>query len=132
MAFENLLQLANDLEWLGCELESVGHRHALEGYPHAGLAWQEFRDKQKGVLRTCDKLEHELEGTVRFDAEKLVGVAFPLDDALNVVAGLLEAVEQVKFLAVYQVHELPEAVRSFNRLLRDEFGEVPRPAAMQG
>ena len=49
-----LLQLAQDLEWLGCELEFIGHKHALEGFPESGPSWDQFREKQRGVLATAN------------------------------------------------------------------------------
>ncbi len=132
MAFESLLQLANDLEWLGCELEQVGHRHALEGYPHTGSTWQEFAEKQKGVLATCDKVERELKSAVRFDPQALVGVEFQLEDAIEAIARLLENVEGIKYAAVYEVHRLPEAVRSFNSMVHEGFGPTIMPTLAAG
>jgi hypothetical protein len=132
MAFENLLRLANDLEWLGCELEQVGHRHAVEGYPHAGPVWQDFVEKRKGVLLTCDKIERELTGTVRFNTQNLLGLAYSLDDALDDAARLLEAVEEIKFTTVYEVHSLPEEVRNFNRMVHDGFATAAMPEAIPG
>ncbi len=131
MAFENLLHLSNDLEWLGVELEQIGHVHALQGYPHAGETWKEFQEKQKGVLLTCDKIEHQLKDTVRYDTGKLVGIALPVDDALNAIAQLLEAVEKIKWMAVYQVHDLPEAVRCFNQMVHGAFGQAAPTGATE-
>ena len=64
MAEPTILQLAQDLEWLGCEEEHYGHKHAMEGFPEAGPSWDTFREKQRGVLITADKIERELKNAV--------------------------------------------------------------------
>jgi hypothetical protein len=110
-----MLQLAQELEWLGCELEYLGHKHALEGFPEAGATWDTFREKQRGVLVTADKVERELKTAVRFNPQRLVGVEFPLDATLNSVAALLQAVEDIKVCAVYAVQQLPRRVRAFTK-----------------
>jgi hypothetical protein len=84
-----LLQLAQDLEWLGCELEYVGHKHALEGFPESGQTWDQFREKQRGVLATADKVERELKNFVRFNPTRLVGVEYPIAQSLDSITGLL-------------------------------------------
>ncbi len=128
MSTERLLQLAQDLEWLGCELEYLGHRHALEGFPGSGPAWQTFVEKQRGVLATCDKVERELKDAVRYNPASLVGVDYPLDASLDAVTHLLGAAEDIKQTTVDTVHELPSKVREFHRLVRETFasGRVAR------
>jgi len=116
-----LLQLAHDIEWLGCELEYCGHRHALEGFPGAGPTWDEFLQKQTGVLKTATKIERELKNWVRFNPQDLVGVDYPLDVALDSIAQLLKAVEEIKQSALYTVQELPGRVREFNRTVQEAF-----------
>ena len=117
MTEHRLLQLAQDLEWLGCEEEYYGHKHAMEGYPQVGPAWAAFLEKQRGVLTTSDKLERELKNAVRYDLGALVGLAYPLDEALDAVGALLTAVEAIKQVAVFAVHQLPTLVRNFTRLI---------------
>lgn len=117
MTTPTLLQLAQELEWLGCELEFYGHRHALEGFPEAGPNWEAFREKQRGVLTTADKLERELKNAVRYNPTRLVGVDYPIGETLDSIAGLLGAVEDIKQSAVFAVHEIPPKVRSFTRLI---------------
>jgi len=117
MSEPRLLQLAQDLEWLGCEEEHFGHKHALEGYPEVGPSWAAFLEKQRSVLATADKLERELKNAVRYDPGALVGVAYPLDEALDAVGALLTMVEAVKEAAVFAVHQLPPLVRNFTRLI---------------
>ena len=112
-----LMKLAQDLEWLGCELEHWGHLHALEGFPEAGPNWEAFREKQRGVLTTADKVERELKNSVRYNPTSLVGVDYPIGDALDSVAGLLAAVEEIKQSAVFSVQELPPKVRGFTHLI---------------
>ena len=74
MPARQLLRLAQDLEWLGCELEYYGHKHALEGFPESGPTWETFREKQRGVLTTADKIDRELKSAVRFNPTALMGV----------------------------------------------------------
>ena len=118
MSQNKLLRLAQDLEWLGCEQEHFGHRHALEGYPHSGPAWDFFLETKRGVLVTCDKLERELKNVVRFDPGALVGIAYPLGEALDAVGALLAAVDAIKQAAEFAVDQLPSLVRNFTRLVK--------------
>jgi len=115
MPKHKLLQLAQDLEWLGCEEEHYGHQHALEGYPQSGPAWNSFLEKKRGVLTTSNKLERELKNVVRYDPGAMVGIAYPLGEALDAVGALLTAVETIKQAAEFTVDQLPALVRSFTR-----------------
>jgi len=117
MPQHKLLQLAQDLEWLGCEQEYYGHRHALEGYPHSGPNWDSFLEKKRGVLTTCNKLERELKNVVRFNPGALVGVAYPLGEALDAVGALLMGVDTIKEAAEFAVDQLPSLVRNFTRMV---------------
>src|SRR5438876_3003087 len=63
----SMLRLAQELEWLGCELEFYGHRHALAGFPKAGPIKDDFLKKKRGVKVTVDKIERELKASVRFN-----------------------------------------------------------------
>jgi len=112
-----LLQLAQDLEWLGCELEYVGHRHALEGFPESGRTWDQFREKQRGVLATADKVERELKNFVRFNPTRLVGVEYPIAQSLDSITDLLGNAETIKQAAAYAVQELPPLVRNFTMMV---------------
>ena len=112
-----LLQLAQDLEWLGCELEYVGHRHALEGFPESGPTWDLFREKQRGVLATVDKVERELKNFVRFNPTRLVGVEYPIAQSLDSITNLLGGAETIKQAAAFSVNELPPLVRSFTKMV---------------
>ncbi|MGA3322913.1 MAG: hypothetical protein ABSF45_00435 [Terriglobia bacterium] len=114
-----LLQLAQDLEWLGCELEHYGHQHAVMGYPESGPLWDTFCEKQRGVLVTADKIERELKNTVRYDPSRLVGVAYPLDETLDSIEALLGAVEEMKHCSVYAVHAMPSKVRAFTKMIEE-------------
>lgn len=114
---EPLLQLAHDLEWLGCELEFVGHKHAMLGFPMAGPSWDAFCEKQRGVRVTADEIEHELKNAVRYNPAGLVGVEFPLDETLDLIATLLGAVEEIKHCSVFAVEIIPARVRSFTRMV---------------
>lgn len=112
-----LLQLAQDLEWLGCELEHYGHQHAVLGYPQSGSSWDRFCEKQRGVLVTADKIERELKNAVRYDPSELVGVEYPLSEALDSISALLEEVEEIKHCSVYAVHVIPSRVRAFTKMI---------------
>ena len=112
-----MLQLANDLEWLGCELEHYGHQHAMLGYPESGENWDAFCEKQRGVQVTADKVERELKNAVRYNPSQLVGGAFPLDEALDSIAALLELVEEIKHCSAFAVQEVPSKVRAFTKMI---------------
>jgi hypothetical protein len=129
MAESPLLQLAQDIEWLGCELEYQGHKHALKGFPESGETWDTFLEKQRGVLTTCDKIERELKSTVRYNPSALVGVEFPLAATLDSITDLLNKVEDIRQSAIFSVHELPAKVRAFTRLIENYLDTV---GAMQG
>jgi len=124
MAELRLLHLAQDLEWLGCELEYFGHKHALEGFPESGPAWDLFREKQRGVLTTADKIERELKNFVRFDPARLVGVAYPIDETLESITGLLGNVETIKQAAAFAVQDLPPLVRNFTKMVQSHLHTV--------
>ena len=114
-----LLQLAQDLEWLGCELEHYGHQHAVLGYPESGASWDTFCEKQRGVLVTADKIERELKNAVRFNPSGLVGVEYPLDEALDSIAALLGEVEEIKHCSVFAVQVIPPRVRAFTKMIAE-------------
>jgi len=113
------LQLAQDLEWLGCELEHVGHEHAVLGFPQSGPVWDTFCAKQRGVLVTADKIERELKHAVPYNPSMLVGVDFPLDETLDSIAALLGAVEEIKYCSVFAVQDIPSKVRTFTRMIEE-------------
>ncbi len=112
-----ILQLAYELEWLGCELEYFGQKHALQGFPNAGEAWTTFLEKQRGVLSTAEKIQRELKDAIRFNPQSLVGVDFPLQETLDTLSELMAAVEDIKLTAVHAVHNLPVKVRAFTRMV---------------
>jgi hypothetical protein len=117
MAEPTLLHLAQDLEWLGCELEYFGHQHAMEGFPESGPTWDSFREKQRGVLTTADKIERELKNFVRFNPTGLVGLEYPITEALDSITDLLATVETIKQAAAFAVRDLPPLVRNFTNMV---------------
>ena len=119
-----LLQLARDLEWLGCELEYQGKKHAHEGFPEAGPQWEEFIRMRQGVLATIEKVERELKSLVKYNPASLVGVTYPLGEALDAVGILIEALEGIRLTTVASVHELPERVRGFTQLVTMYLGAL--------
>ena len=122
-----LLQPAQELEWLGCELEYYGHQHAEQGFPESGPSWDTFCDKQRGVLVTAEKIERGLKNAVRFNPSRLVGVVYPLEEALNVITAMLGAVEEIKQCAVVAVQELPIRVRAFTKMIEGYRKSVGAP-----
>jgi len=117
MGAATLLHLAQDLEWLGCELEHYGHLHAMEGFPEAGPNWDAFREKRRGVLTTADKIQRELKSAVRYNPTRLVGMDYPLNETLDSIADLLAAVEEIKQSSEISVQDLPGKVRGFTRMV---------------
>jgi hypothetical protein len=124
MPVHKLLQLTQDLEWLGCELEHYGHLHAVEGFPESGPNWQTFLEKRDGVLKTADKIERELKTAISFNPTALVGVEFPLDAALDAIGVQLSALEEIRHAAEFAVHELPTQVRTFTRMVQTYLNAV--------
>ena len=116
-----LLQLAQDLEWLGCELEHYGHQHALLGYPESGPIWSTFCEKQRGVLVTADKIERELKNAVRYNPSELMGVGYQLDETLDSIGALLGTVEEIKHCSVFDVQVIPSKVRAFTKMIEGYF-----------
>jgi len=124
-----LLQLARDLEWLGCELEFQGKKHAHEGFPQAGPTWEEFIRMRQGVFATIEKVEREIKDSVKYNPTSLVGVNYPLGDALDAVGILIEALEDIRLATVASVHELPGKVRAFTKLVTMYLGALGRQAS---
>ena len=120
-----MLQLAQDLEWLGCELDHYGQQHALLGFPESGPSWDTFCEKQRGVLATADKIERELKNAVRYNPTGLVGVEFPLDETLDSIAALLGAVEEVKRRTMVAVQVIPSRVRAFTGMIEKHLHAAP-------
>ncbi|MBI4166645.1 MAG: hypothetical protein HY508_13015 [Acidobacteria bacterium] len=113
-----ILKLARDLEWLGCELEYQGMKHAHEGFPEAGPTWEAFVRQRQGVLATIEKLERELKSSVKYNPTSLVGVTYPIGEALDAIAIQIEALEDIRSSAVGAVNELPVKVRGFTQLVQ--------------
>ena len=117
VAIHKLFQLAQDLEWLGVELEFYAQRHAGAGSPESGPAWVDFLAKQRGVLLTIDKIERELKGAIRFNPTSLVGVEFPLEIAFESISTLLEAAEDIRHSTITAAGELARKVRNFTKMV---------------
>ena len=112
-----ILKLAQDLEWLGCELEYLGHKHALESFPQSGPTWDAFCEKQRGVIATADKIERELKTPVRFNPTRLVGVEYPITQTLDSITALLRVLANIKQAAGFSVQQLPPLVRNFTKMV---------------
>ena len=124
-----MLQLARDLEWLGCELEYQGEKHAHEGYPEGGETWEGFVRMRRGVLATIEKLERELKVSVKYNPTSLVGVNYPLGDALDAIGILIKALEEIRVATTTSVHELPAKVRGFTQLVNIYLGVLGQQAS---
>ncbi len=117
MSAPPLLRLAQDLEWLGCELEYQGKKHALQGFPGQGPTWETFLRMQDGVRATADKIERELKGSISFNPTSVAGIEYPLEAALDAVGIQLSAAEDIKQTAEFAVHDLPNKVRAFTKMV---------------
>ena len=126
MSVPPLLQLAQDLEWLGCELEYQGKKHALEGFPGQGPTWETFERMQDGVKATADKLERELKASISFNPTSVAGIEYPLDAALDAIGVQLSAVEDIRQTAEFAVHDLPNKVRAFAKMVETYLRAVGR------
>ncbi|MGH9470023.1 MAG: hypothetical protein ACRD1N_06755 [Terriglobia bacterium] len=110
MAEQQLLQLAQVLERLGAE----------EWYyvkQPAGVALNNFLEKQREVLITAEKLSRELAFAIRFNPERLMGIDYPLDDEIESISELLEGLEEIKHAAVHSIEDLPSKTETFAKLL---------------
>ncbi|HEV2176299.1 MAG TPA: hypothetical protein VGW33_03735 [Terriglobia bacterium] len=130
-----LLQLAQDLDWLGCQLGQYGPKVADGGVPGvslaahgASLAGGGVSEKQRGLLSTADKIQRELLNSVRFDPTRLVGVGAPVADTLDSVAEMLAAVEDIKEAALGSALELPPKVRTLASMVRNYLDTIPTAA----
>jgi len=117
MSAHRLHYLAQDLEWLGCELEHYGRQHAHEGYPEEGPTWDAFLEKQRGVMFTADKIEHELKNALRFNPTAVLGIEYPLEASFEALSELMSAVEEIKHSAVFAVQTLPGEVRALTQMV---------------
>ncbi len=129
MGDTELLRLAHGLEWLGSELDYCRRQYAQAGFPNEGPAWNAFLEQQRSVLLTADKIEHQLKHSVPFNPTALLNIEFPLEEALDLVADLLDSVEEIKQAAVTHVHEVPPKARSFHRMLEAYLSALGGPAA---
>jgi len=138
-----LLQLAQDLDWLGCQLGQYGpkvapgrdSREAGRGgspssFPFTSAASRDAAvgEKQRGLLTTADKIQRELLNSVRFDPTRLVGVGAPVEQTLESVAEMLEAVEDIKEAALGPTQELPPKVRTLAAMVRNYLDTIPTAA----
>jgi uncharacterized protein (UPF0128 family) len=110
MKDERLLQLAQQLEWLGCEASFYAQKRD-------GMSAEAFPEKQRELLATADKIERELKGAVRFNLTSLVGVEYPLEWTLDSITDMLAGVEDIRQTALGAVDELPPKVRQFTHLV---------------
>jgi hypothetical protein len=119
MAAQTLVHLAQDLERLAYEEEYIG-RHALP----ASLTV--FLEKQRELVSTVNKIERQLSTEVRFNPAPLIGIDYPIEDALECVSGLVNQLEEIRSCASQNVSQLPEKVGEFKRKLT-EFVDGPLP-----
>ena len=110
MKDERLLQLAQQLEWLGCEA-------AFYAQKRDEMSAEAFLEKQRELLATADKIERELKTTVRFNLTSLVGVEYPLEWTLDSITDMLAGVADIRQCALGAIDELPPKVRQFTHLV---------------
>jgi len=122
-----LVQLAQDLDWLGCELGHYGPSF-LDGRASAEQHEDIISEKQRGLLSTAEKIQHELMNSVRFDPWRLVGVGCPVEETIDSVTEMLTAVEEIKEAAMSSVQDLPPKVRVFAGMVRSYVDTVPTTA----
>jgi hypothetical protein len=119
MATGRLIQLAQDLERLVHEEQYIRRRHLS-----SSLA--EFMEKQREVGSTVSKLERELSGEVRFNPSPLIGIEYPIDEALETLSVLLTQLEDIRSCAGQSGPQLSEKVGDFKRKLT-AFVDGPLP-----
>jgi len=112
MSDETLVQLAQDLEWLGCEAGFYSKKTSEAGV-------EVFLERQREVLATVDKIERELKGAVRFNITSLVGVEYSMEWAFDSITNLLGVLHTVKQAALEGAAELPSKVRQFSRMVNN-------------
>jgi len=119
---DTIIQLAQDLEWLGREAPYFAT--GVAG-PHTDLTV----DKSKEILRTAEKLERELKTAIRYNPNSLVGVDYPLESILDSIAELLAAIAEIKASALAADRDLPVNVKEFSRMIENTFGPMRAEAA---
>ncbi|HUY14826.1 MAG TPA: hypothetical protein VMX16_14530 [Terriglobia bacterium] len=119
MAAGTLVQLAQDLERLAYEEQYIRRRSMA-----TSLAV--FMEKHREVVSTVNKIERALSTEVRFNPAPLIGIDYPIDDALECVSGLVNQLEEIRCCAGQDVSRLPEKVGDFKRKLAD-FVDGPLP-----
>jgi hypothetical protein len=89
----------------------------MEGFRESGPTRDLFREKQRGLLATTEKVERELKNLVRFNPTRLVGVEYPITETLDSITDFLGTVETIKQAATSALQELPPLVRSFTKMV---------------
>ncbi len=119
MANGTLLHLTQDLERLAYEEQHI-RRQSL------ATSLAAFMEKQREVVSTVNKIERELSTEVRFNPAPLIGIDYPIEDALECVSGLVTQLEDIRSCAGQDVSRLPEKVGEFKKKLAD-FVDGPLP-----
>jgi hypothetical protein len=114
-----LMQLVQDLEQLGSEMRFFGCGDSPEV--------SDFLNKQRQVVSTADKIQRELASEIRFNPTRLMGIAYPFEDELESVTGLLTGLEDIKQAALHAVDELPAKTRHFARLVENHLADGSAP-----
>ncbi len=124
-----LLQLVQDLEWLGREISRpMVQRRVTESGP-AAFSRDFFLERQRSIIATANKIERELLLTVRFDPTRLVGIGCPVEETLDSVVELIAALEEIKQDAVAAPDKLPAHIHLFNRRVEEYLdGSLPSAA----
>ncbi|MGH9454793.1 MAG: hypothetical protein ACRD2O_12575 [Terriglobia bacterium] len=119
MASGKLMQLTQDLERLAYEEQYI-RRKSLANSLAA------FMGKQREVVSTVNKIERELSTEVRFNPAPLIGIDYPIAEALESVSSLVTQLEDIRSCLGQDGSQLPEKVGDFKRKLAD-FVDGPLP-----
>jgi hypothetical protein len=117
MTEPQVLQLAQDLEWLGCEEQYFEQSRILD-------APERFFERQREVISTADKIERELMTRVRFNPSPLIGINYSLGETLDALIELLTSIQGIRQSALHATHELPDQVRKFRRMAQSYFNDA--------
>ena len=119
MASGRLMQLTQDLERLAYEEQYIRRKSFTKSLAA-------FMEKQREVVSTVNKIERELSTEVRFNPEPLIGIDYPIAEALESVSSLVTQLEDIRSCLGQDGSQLPEKVGEFKRKLAD-FVDGPLP-----
>jgi hypothetical protein len=111
-----VLQLVHDLEHLSAEEQYYAQQPAEH-------AQKIFMDRQREVISTTGKLQRELAGVIRYNPRTLLGIEYPLSEALDSMADLFVNLEEIRHAALYSVEDLPARAGRFAKKVESHIEE---------